>query len=50
MVHIKDELLPDPKIHEVYDEIYNEIFEKIFDKLSPLYTKIGTSKKLSRGN
>jgi sugar (pentulose or hexulose) kinase len=50
MVHIKDEFLPDMKIHAVYEEIYNEIFEKIFDKLSPLYTKIETSKKLSGGS
>jgi sugar (pentulose or hexulose) kinase len=40
MVHIKDEFLPDPKDHVIYEELYNEIFVKIFDKLSPLYAKI----------
>ncbi|MCL1814012.1 MAG: FGGY-family carbohydrate kinase [Treponema sp.] len=44
MVHVKDEFLPDQKVHSVYEEIYGEIFEKIFDKLSPLYAKLGTGK------
>jgi sugar (pentulose or hexulose) kinase len=42
MVHIRDEFLPDQKIHAVYEEIYGGIFEEIFDKLSPLYAKMGT--------
>jgi len=46
MVQIKDEFLPDQEIHAVYEEIYSEVFEKIFDKLSPLYVKMGTSKKI----
>jgi hypothetical protein len=41
MVHIRDEFLPDPKIHAIYEALYNEIFEKIFDKLSPLYAAMG---------
>jgi sugar (pentulose or hexulose) kinase len=42
MVHIRDEFLPDPKIHPIYEELYGEVFEKIFDKLSPLYAKISS--------
>ena len=41
MVHIKDEFIPDMKVHAIYEELYNEVFDKIFDKLSPLYAKIG---------
>jgi sugar (pentulose or hexulose) kinase len=46
MVQVRDEFLPDQKMHVIYEEIYGEIFEKIFDKLSPLYAKMGTSKRL----
>jgi sugar (pentulose or hexulose) kinase len=41
MVHIKDEFLPDPREHEIYEELYEEVFKKIFAKLSPLYQRIG---------
>jgi sugar (pentulose or hexulose) kinase len=42
MVHVKDEFLPDAKMHEVYEQLYGRIFEKMFVKLSPLYQEIGT--------
>jgi sugar (pentulose or hexulose) kinase len=41
MVHVKDEFLPDPREHEIYEELYEEVFKKIFAKLSPLYQRIG---------
>jgi sugar (pentulose or hexulose) kinase len=37
MVHIKDEFIPDEKIHALYENLYQKIFTKIFGKLSPLY-------------
>lgn len=40
MVHIKDEFLPNPEEHEIYEGLYQEIFSKVFDKLSPLYERI----------
>jgi sugar (pentulose or hexulose) kinase len=40
MVHIKDEFLPNPEEHRIYEELYHEIFTKVFGKLSPLYQKL----------
>ena len=37
MVRVKDEFLPDLKIHETYKFLFNDIFSKVFDKLLPLY-------------
>ncbi|MCL2210042.1 MAG: FGGY-family carbohydrate kinase [Treponema sp.] len=37
MVRIKDEFLPDLKIHEIYKFLFNDVFSKVFDKLLPLY-------------
>jgi hypothetical protein len=40
MVHIKDEFLPCPEDHQIYEELYNGIFTKVFGKLSPLYQEL----------
>jgi sugar (pentulose or hexulose) kinase len=40
MVHIKDEFLPDKKVHEIYEALYQRIFTRIFGKLSPLYGEL----------
>jgi sugar (pentulose or hexulose) kinase len=40
MVHIKDEFLPNPAEHQIYENLYGEIFTKIFGKLSPLYHEL----------
>ncbi|MDR0388378.1 MAG: FGGY-family carbohydrate kinase [Treponema sp.] len=40
MVHIKDEFLPNPEEHQIYEELYDGIFTKVFGKLSPLYQKL----------
>jgi sugar (pentulose or hexulose) kinase len=40
MVHIKDEFLPKPEEHQIYEELYSEIFTDIFGKLSPLYQRL----------
>ncbi|MGE5496050.1 MAG: FGGY-family carbohydrate kinase [Burkholderiales bacterium] len=39
MVHIKDEFLPDMRVHSTYKALYDEVFSKIFGKLLPLYKK-----------
>jgi sugar (pentulose or hexulose) kinase len=41
MVRIKDEFLPNPGEHEIYEALYQEVFTRIFDRLSPLYRRIG---------
>jgi sugar (pentulose or hexulose) kinase len=41
MVHIKDEFLPKPGDHRIYEALYGQIFTKIFNKLSPFYGEIG---------
>jgi sugar (pentulose or hexulose) kinase len=48
MVHIKDEFLPDPKVHAIYKQLYQAIFEKIFNRLSPLYAKIEAIEGISK--
>ncbi|MDR2629600.1 MAG: FGGY-family carbohydrate kinase [Spirochaetaceae bacterium] len=40
MVHIKDEFMPVPPEHEIYEKLYQEVFKKVFDRLSPLYEEI----------
>jgi sugar (pentulose or hexulose) kinase len=37
MVHIRDEFLPDPAEHRIYEDLYGKIFAKVFNRLSPLY-------------
>ena len=40
MVHYQKAFMPDPKVHQYYDEVFNEIYSHIYENLKPLYRKM----------